>query len=170
MKNQFSKNDKLLFHATVAADVLAILCAVIFLIYAIVTIIAGVQIDSTVQIILGVVLLPLGLGLSFIYWVFMKVTINLHCDVKLIRNRLYSIDNEYLRGLIGNNSIDHNTTKNSDNSGSPITTHENNKLDVSDNITNKVAKLKAIKELFDNSILSADEFESEKNKILNSNS
>lgn len=167
MKNPFGKNDKLLFHASIAVDVFGILDAIACVIYSIVTIVNATQSNATMQIAWGIISIPLGLVLSFIAWVFMKVVINLYCDVKLIRNHMYSIDNDYLRGLTGDDSVDNHTENNSNHSETTVPTYENDKLYVPDNLTDKVTKLKAIKELFDNGILTAEEFESEKNKILN---
>ncbi|MDE6200476.1 MAG: hypothetical protein K2M47_01160 [Clostridiales bacterium] len=103
MKNKFDKNDRLIFHATVLADVIVCLYAGIGLIYGIVTIVNGAKLESTETILLGVFVIPIAFIAAFIFWVFIKVFVNMCCDIKLIRNKLYSIDNDYLNSLVTNN-------------------------------------------------------------------
>lgn len=100
MKNKFRKNDKLIFHATVLADVIACLYAAIGLAYGIVIIVTGAKIESTETILTGVIIIPIAFTTAFVLWVFIKVTVNMYCDIKLIRNKLYSIDNDYLSALV----------------------------------------------------------------------
>lgn len=166
MKNKFSKNDKLIFHAIVLADVIACLYVIIGLIYSIVTIVNGAQSKSTGTILIGVFIIPLAFIIAFVFWVFIKIFINMCCDIKLIRNKLYSIDNNYLNILVAE-SPNNEGHANDEQQETIYEQDKNNSSHDNNQFSDKLEKLKALKELLDNNIISSSEFEKEKENILN---
>ena len=170
MKNNFGKNDKLLFHAFVVGDVVAIVSTVIGVIYGVIAIVEGALIDDIIVIITGVMLIVGVIIYSLVYWVFIKVMLNMLCDVKLIRNRLYNIDNDYLAGLTGSKKTD---GKDSFDDGKTYqsasgVSSETNQTPISSNVA-RLKELKALKALMDEGVLTQEEFDAEKQKLLQRN-
>lgn len=166
MKNEFAKNDKLIFTASVIADMLLYLSIILGLIWSIITIVEGASAINTAMIIIGILMIPLTFILAFIYWVFIKIFINLCCDIKLIRNKQYSIDNEYLTPLVANKQErDAESTDFYDRSEATYTDDMSSSFD--NQSTAKIEKLKEWKSLLDNDIITVAEFEKEKQRILN---
>lgn len=161
MKNKFGKNDKLIFHATVSADVIACIYAVIGLLYGIVTIVNGALIESMETVLIGIFVILLVFIIVFVSWVFIKIFINMCCDIKLIRNKLYSIDNYYLNKMVAEKQ------SNIEMQANGIQDELNADLSQQNiQLANKIQQLKALKELLDSDIISDSEFEREKQKIL----
>lgn len=167
MKNKFYKNDKLLLHAFIIVDVVAIAYLAIGIILGIVNIVIGAISGTVDTIIFGVVLIIAIPIFDFIIWVLLKVTLNLFCDVKLIRNNLYNIDNTYLENIIEDkkNQTFANTQGNQDLSLGNVS-YEDDKNN-SHSIFSNAQKLKQLKSLLDDGILTQAEFDVEKQKLLN---
>ena len=146
MSIKFNKNDKLLPRAFIIVDIICILYGIIGALYGILILAnGGASSESIVTGVLVLILVPL---MAFAYWVICRVVLNALCDIKLIRNKLYGIDNGYLAGLTEDNK--------SVSTPAPAPVEKSN-----------TDKLKELKELLDSGAITQEEFDSEKQKILN---
>lgn len=165
MNNKFNKNDKILFHAFVIVDVVAIITAVICILGGIGIVVSGVDNDSTESIILGVVIIIFSPISALIVWIMQKVVVAMYCDVKLIRNKLYNINNNYLVKLIDNSKTPEQTDFNDDENNTSTNTVDNTSVPRNPVLIN-ISELKALKGLLDEGVLTLEEFETEKKKLM----
>lgn len=94
---KFRKSDRFLQRAYILSDILSI---IIFIVLAIVGIMYIVGADGDdFMITVGVVFIVGAPILAFLVWVFTKVMLNMCCDIKLIRNKLYGEDDDYLLNI-----------------------------------------------------------------------
>lgn len=101
MSKRFEKNDRLIFHAYVVIDVMASLILLCGIILGVLTIIDGTILGPWI-IFLGVmIIIPVSPAAAFFFWILNRVVLNMYCDIKLIRNKLYNDDNSYLKNLVG---------------------------------------------------------------------
>lgn len=139
----FEKNDKPLLTArtivNVTVGILAVLCFVGGIILAVA--------DSAVWLLLAF------LGTFFIWlgWVFIRLYLSYLCDIKLIRNKLYGVDNDRLAAFIENQEEE-----------------RANSATESGNTVYSVAadKLLQLKRLLDSGAITQEEFDREKEKLL----
>ncbi len=105
MNRKFNKNDRALFHAYVMVDIVSAAILILGIVYGIITIINGAYLSAWI-IVWGVIMIVLiSPIIAFVYWIVNKLLINMCCDIKLIRNKLYGIDNDYLHGLTGDDRL-----------------------------------------------------------------
>ena len=148
MNRKFVKNDKLLPKAFIVVDAVCIIVGIIGVLYGILILAnGGASSSSIVSGILTLILVPL---MAFAYWVICRVVLNALCDIKLIRYKLYDIDNGYLAGLTEDNKSVSMPAP------APAPVEKSN-----------TDKLKELKELLDSGAITQEEFDAEKQKILN---
>lgn len=100
MKNKFGKNDKFIYHAFVLVDVIAVLILVSVVVIG-GFVISTVSEGNLIVIFEGIVIIMLAAPISsFCFFVFGRVLLNALCDLKLIRNKLYDEDNDYIKKLV----------------------------------------------------------------------
>ncbi len=158
MDKKFKKNDKLLFHAFIITDIFAILIFLCGILHGIITILDGAKVGAASIVILGVVEMILIFPIvAFVFRIFITVTLNMYCDVKLIRNKLYNKDNGYLASLTeSNGTID---------GGEKLDDVPQTAGDKDAGFSN-LSKLKELKCLLDEEILTQEEYDAEKQKLL----
>lgn len=88
----FDKNDKTLFAMRVICIVTIIVLAAISTALGILLIVAG-------YVGAGIILIALFLFFCWLLWVYNRLHISYLCDIKLIRNKLYGVENGRLRQL-----------------------------------------------------------------------
>ncbi len=166
MDNKFEKSDRLLNQAFVIIDVITFLIALCTIIGGIGITINGANSKSALLITLGVITITLITPISaFVFYVLQKVMLYMYCDIKLIRNKLYNQDNNYLKGLI---NYEPNAQYSADDqsveaqSVSPKCDNSNRNT-----ILSNAARLKELKSLLDDGILTQEEFNTEKKNLLN---
>ena len=144
----FDKNDKQL--KTVRT--IRLVCAIIF---AVLGVIGGIIVCVGGGILLGILLLLLTPFLSWLAWVFGSLILTFLCDVKLIRNKLYGLDNGNLSEFI---------TQESAAPAQPVRTEPAGQkpLSGSDGYEN----LLKLKKLYDSGALSQEEYEKMKREFL----
>lgn len=86
----FDKSDKFLLVAKKIVDVSSIVCMVLLFV-------ATVVLSITVS--LFCLLMSVAMLFCWLAWVGMRLLLAYMCDVKLIRNKLYELDNESLKKL-----------------------------------------------------------------------
>lgn len=98
----FEKNDKSLLWMRVITNVL------IFIIAA-ASVLSGIILSITLKNAMFLFIAVGGIFLSFFAWVVVRLFLSYLCDIKLIRNKLYGIENSNLKVFLGG-----------DNSHSPV--------------------------------------------------
>ncbi len=88
----FDKNDKTLFAMRVICIVTIIVLAAISTAIGILLIVAG-------YVGAGIILIALFLFCCWLFWVYNRLHISYLCDIKLIRNKLYGVENGRIRQL-----------------------------------------------------------------------
>ena len=151
MLKKFAKTDRYWFYASTLADVVAFMICLAIIAYGIITIVSGARVESAVLIIVGVILILLAFVVAFIFWVFMKVYLQLCFDVKLIRNKLYS-------EAQNNNEQDAENPEQQNGKLKQTVSNDKNTKDIA-------MQLRELKQLCDDGILSSEEFETEKQRI-----
>ena len=164
MDKRFKKNDKLLFHAYIIVDVLAILILLSFILSGIFIIICSRRLNWRYAILGVLLIVPIGPIIAYVLWVLARVLLNLCCDVKLIRNKLYDKSNAYLEEL---------TEEEADGQAVPDSAQKTPKQMA--NINNEVGcgytdNLKKIEALLAEGALTQEEFDAEKKKLMSRDS
>ena len=90
----FEKNDKSLLWMRVITNVL------IFIIAA-ASVLSGIILSITLKNAMFLFIAVGGIFLSFFAWVVVRLFLSYLCDIKLIRNKLYGIENSNLKGFLG---------------------------------------------------------------------
>ena len=90
----FEKNDGTLFTARVILNV-------VVWIFVLAGVISGIILLVNESTALGLVMLLLVPFMSWLMWVVARLFLTYLCDIKLIRNKLYGIDNDYLQAFLG---------------------------------------------------------------------
>lgn len=107
----FEQNDRTLFTAQSIIKVFCIIGAILCFIGGIVLCVTSNQkvadnfgeisnVTNYAQIIGGVALILFGSLVFWIIWIFSKLIFSTLCDIKLIRNKLYQLDNDNLKSFI----------------------------------------------------------------------
>lgn len=107
----FEQNDKTLFTAQSIIKIFCIIGAILCFIGGIILCVTSSQevtgnlgeiktITNYTQIIGGVALILFGSLVFWIIWIFSKLIFSTLCDIKLIRNKLYQLDNDNLKSFI----------------------------------------------------------------------
>lgn len=88
----FDKNDKTLF-------AMRAICIVTIIVLAIVSTALGILLMVAGYVGAGIILIVLFLFCCWLFWVYNRLHISYLCDIKLIRNKLYGVENGRLRQL-----------------------------------------------------------------------
>ncbi len=88
----FKKIDTILLTAKTITTMLIIICAVASLA-------VGVSLAVLINWVYFIVIF-VGWIFCFLFWVFTNLLISFLCDIKLIRNKLYGINNEHLKEFL----------------------------------------------------------------------
>ena len=103
----FEKNDGTLFTARVILNV-------VVWIFVLAGVISGIILLVNESTALGLVMLLLVPFLSWLMWVVARLFLTYLCDIKLIRNKLYGIDNDYLQAFLGGETQEEREEKKAD--------------------------------------------------------
>ena len=103
----FEENDKPLMMAYKIIKVALIICGIFFVIGGVVLCATCKQevpngfgsetVTNVANIVVGVLFIIFGPIICWLIWVFNKLILSAFCDIKIIRNKLYALDNEYLK-------------------------------------------------------------------------
>lgn len=137
----FEKNDKQLLTMRIIVNV--VICIV-----AAASILAGIVLFITAENALFLLIAVGGAFLSWLAWVVARLYLTYLCDIKLIRNKLYGIDNDNLNVFL-------------EWSKTPEQIEEQKRVEAQN--AEKIAKLKT---LLDSGVISEEEYQHEIEKLL----
>ena len=137
----FEKNDKQLLMVRI------ILNTVTF-IFVIAGIISGIILLVNESTALGLIMLLLVPFLSWLMWVVARLYLTYLCDIKLIRNKLYGVDNDNLKVFLEEKTEIYKQPS-----------QKNSSID-------RTAELLRLKRLLDSGAITQEEFDKEKAKYL----
>lgn len=137
----FERNDKQLLTVRIITNVVT-------WILAIVGIIVGIILSASEMLEIGLPILFVVPFLCWLMWVYIRLHLSHLCDIKLIRNKLYGVDNDNLKVFLEEK----------------FTKRELQEIElIKAQKTEKMAKLKALR---DSGALTEKEYQNEINKIL----
>ena len=139
----FEKNDRFLLAADSITNIL-------FVLFIVACIVAGIVLCVMELVVLGLCVLFLGSLLMGFMWLITRLLLSFFCDIKLIRNKLYNNKNDGLSDFIEDAERIKNETE----------LKYKNEIEVKD-------KLLQLKKLLDSGVITAEEFDREKNNLLN---
>ena len=137
----FEKNDKQLL-------TIRILLNVVTFIFVLAGIISGIILLVNDSIALGLVMLLLVPFLSWLMWVVARLFLTYLCDIKLIRNKLYGVDNDNLKVFLEEKQT-------------PEQIAEQKRV-----AAQNAEKIEKLKTLRDSGVISEEEFQQEREKLL----
>ena len=143
----FERNDKQLLTVRIITNVVT-------WILAIAGIIAGIVLSALGMLAIGLPILFVVPFLSWLMWVYIRLHLSHLCDIKLIRNKLYGVDNDCLKIFLEEKA---NTEFQK--------TEQQNRI-VSKNTTDKTEYLLQLKQLLDSEVITQEEFDKEKKNYL----
>ncbi len=88
----FDKNDKTLF-------ALRAICIVTIAVFAVLGIVLGILVIVAGYVGAGIIFIALSIFVCWLFWVYNRLHVSYLCDIKLIRNKLYGVENGRLRRL-----------------------------------------------------------------------
>lgn len=142
----FKKNDKYWFRAYAFVDVFIIVISSIMLVGGVVILALGIDATNVNGIITGSLYIVCSIAGAFIVHIIYHLALSLYLDIKLIRNKMYGIDNgDFDKALSEDNS-------------------SRRRVAVQDDIT---VQIRALKQLCDDGIITQEEFEIKKQSLLN---
>ena len=153
----FDKNDKQLK----IVRKITFICAIIF---AVLGVIAGIILCATedasgTNLIAGILLIVLVPFLSWLAWVYASLLLTFLCDVKLMRNKMYGLDNDNLSEFISSPSRAENYPS-AQPAGAP------SEQAPSSSASDSYEMLLRLKKLYDSGALSQEEYEQKKRELL----
>lgn len=137
----FEKNDKQLLAIRTIINVVTILFAIIGIICSIILLVNE-------EIFLGIFLLVFIPFFSWFMWIIWRLIMTFLCDIKLIRNKLYGVDNDNLKVFLEEKQT-------------PEQIAEQKRVAAQN--AEKIARLKT---LHDSGVISEEEFQQEREKLL----
>ena len=137
----FEKNDKQLL-------TVCILLNIVTCIFVLAGIISGIILSTSGSVSIGLILMFLVPFFSWLMWVVARLYLTYLCDIKLIRNKLYGIENENLSVFLSAKTETHEQTSQQNSS------------------TDKTQALLRLKRLLDSGAITQEEFDREKEKYL----
>ena len=137
----FERNDKQLLTVRIITNVVA-------WIFAVAGIIAGIVLSALGMLESGLPILFVVPFLSWLMWVYVRLHLSHLCDIKLIRNKLYGVDNDNLKVFLEEK----------------FTKRELQEIELIK--TQKIEKMAKLKALRDSGVLTEKEYQNEINKIL----
>ncbi len=149
----FEKNDKPLF----IVRILLIVMCLIIAIGSVITFIVLCCVDGGENIVIGLIPLFCGPLVAWLMWIFGQLSLNMMCDIKLIRNKLYEEGIESFKPFLEyKTSAEDEEEQDEQPQTTPSTA---NTADV----TQQLLKLK---KLLDEGAITQEEFDAEKAKLL----
>ncbi len=135
----FKKIDTILLTAKTITTMLIIICAVASLA-------VGVSLAVLINWVYFIVIF-VGWIFCFLFWDFANLLISFLCDIKLIRNKLYGINNEHLKEFLDS--------------------YEGLKTDSNEEIENKTVsvELAQLQILFDDGLINEEEYNRRKDEL-----
>lgn len=135
----FKKIDTILLTTKTITTMLIIICAVASLA-------VGVSLAVLINWVYFIVIF-VGWIFCFLFWVFANLLISFLCDIKLIRNKLYGINNEHLKEFLDS--------------------YEGLKTDSNEEIENKTVSvdLAQLQILFDDGLINEEEYNRRKDEL-----
>lgn len=137
----FERNDKQLLTVRIITNVVT-------WILAIAGIIAGIVLSALGMLAIGLPILFVVPFLSWLMWVYIRLHLSHLCDIKLIRNKLYGVDNENLKVFLEAKLTEEEM-------------QEQKRVETQN--AEKIARLKSLR---DSGVITEEEFQQEKEKIL----
>ena len=137
----FEKNDKQLLTVRIITNVVT-------WIFAIAGIVVGIVLSALEMLEIGLPILFVVPFLCWLMWVYVRLHLSHLCDIKLIRNKLYGVDNEYLKVFLEAKLTEEEM-------------QEQKRVETQN--AEKIARLKSLR---DSGVITEEEFQQEKEKIL----
>ena len=137
----FERNDKQLLTVRIITNVVT--CILV-----IVGIIVGIVLSALGMLEIGLPILFVVPFLSWLMWVYVRLHLSHLCDIKLIRNKLYGVDNDNLKVFLEKKLSEEEI-------------EELKRVEMQN--TEKLIKLKSLR---DSGVITEEEFQQEKEKIL----
>ncbi len=142
----FKKNDKYWFRAYALVDAFIIVICSLMLVGGVVILALGISVTDVNGIVTGTLYIIGRIGGAFVMHIVYHLALSLYLDIKLIRNKMYGIDNgDFDKALTEDNS-------------------KRRRVAVQDDIT---VQIRALKQLCDDGIITQEEFEIKKQSLLN---
>lgn len=149
----FEKNDKPLF----IVRILLIVMCLIIAIGSVITFIVLCCVDGGENIVIGLIPLFCGPLVAWLMWIFGQLSLNMMCDIKLIRNKLYEEGIESFKPFLERKKREDDEEEQDEQP--QATPSAANTADV----TQQLLKLK---KLLDEGAITQEEFDAEKAKLL----
>lgn len=137
----FERNDKQLLTVRIITNVVT-------WIFAIAGIIVGIVLSALGMLEIGLPILFVVPFLCWLMWVYVRLHLSHLCDIKLIRNKLYGVDNDNLKVFLEEKLSEEEI-------------EELKRVEMQN--TEKLIKLKSLR---DSGVITEEEFQQEKEKIL----
>lgn len=137
----FERNDKQLLTVRIITNVVTCILAIV-------GIIVGIVLSALGMLEIGLPILFVVPFLSWLMWVYVRLHLSHLCDIKLIRNKLYGVDNDNLKVFLEEKLSEEEI-------------EELKRVEMQN--TEKLIKLKSLR---DSGVITEEEFQQEKEKIL----
>ena len=137
----FEKNDKQLL-------TVRILLNIVTCIFVLAGIISGIILSTSGSVSIGLILMFLVPFFSWLMWVAARLYLTYLCDIKLIRNKLYGVDNDNLKVFLEEKTEIYKQPSQKNSS------------------TDRTEELLRLKRLLDSGAITQEEFDREKEKLL----
>lgn len=137
----FEKNDKQLLTMRIIVNV--VICII-----AAASILVGIILSATASNALFLLIAVGGAFLSWLTWVVARLYLSYLCDIKLIRNKLYGVENDNLKVFLEEKQT-------------PEQIAEQKRV-----AAQNVEKIEKLKTLRDSGVISEEEFQQEREKLL----
>ena len=137
----FERNDKQLLTVRIITNVVT-------WIFAIAGIVVGIVLSALEMLEIGLPILFVVPFLCWLMWVYVRLHLSHLCDIKLIRNKLYGVDNENLKVFLEAKLTEEEM-------------QEQKRVETQN--AEKIARLKSLR---DSGVITEEEFQQEKEKIL----
>ena len=137
----FERNDKQLLTVRIITNVVTCILAIV-------GIIVGIVLSALGMLEIGLPILFVVPFLSWLMWVYVRLHLSHLCDIKLIRNKLYGVDNDNLKVFLEEKLSEEEI-------------EELKRVEMQN--TEKLIRLKSLR---DSGVITEEEFQQEKEKIL----
>lgn len=137
----FEKNDKQLLTVRIITNVVT-------WIFAIAGIVVGIVLSALEMLEIGLPILFVVPFLCWLMWVYVRLHLSHLCDIKLIRNKLYGVDNENLKVFLEAKLTEEEM-------------QEQKRVETQN--AEKIARLKSLR---DSGVITEEEFQQEREKLL----
>ncbi len=140
----FEKNDKQLL-------IVRTILNVVTWIFIILGVVLGIVLSALEMLEIGLPLLFFIPFLSWVMWVFVRLHLSHLCDIKMIRNKIYGVDNDNLKVFLEEKA----------NTG-----FQEEEYIANNNISSNTEQILRLKRLLDGGAITQEEFDREKEKLL----